>query len=173
MYLNGYAPDVPVILRDLYRAGFDAARFCQSYALTDKSVQQLPKEVTQGAITVQPSADLDSPAYAACAKRLGIASPDSYEAQANDWISIVALTIAKAGQASGTAIRDTVRKITNSDGQKAYTAAEGLPLIKAGKDVKYSGASGPCTFTDIGDITDCKFRYNRVEDGAFKFIEIA
>jgi branched-chain amino acid transport system substrate-binding protein len=172
LYLNGYAPDVAVVLRDLYRAGYDGTKFCQSYALTEKSVEQLPKEVTQGVITVQPSADVNSPAYAACVKRLGIAAPDSYEAQATDWISIVTLTIAKAGQATGTAIRDTVRRITNSDGQTVYTAVEGLPLIKAGKEVKYSGASGPCTFTDIGDITDCKFRYNRVENGAFKFIEV-
>jgi branched-chain amino acid transport system substrate-binding protein len=172
LYLNGYAPDVAVILRDLYRAGYDGTRFCQSYALTEKSVQQLPHEVTQDVITVQPSADLDSPAYAACVKRLGIAAPDSYEAQATDWISIVSLTIAKAGQANGTAIRDTVRQITNSDAGKVYTAVEGLPLIKAGKAVKYSGASGPCAFTAIGDITDCKFRYNRVDNGAFKFIEV-
>jgi ABC-type branched-subunit amino acid transport system substrate-binding protein len=172
LYLNGYAPDVAVVLRDLYRAGYDGTKFCQSYALTDKSVQQLPHEVTQGAITVQPSADLDSPAYAACVKRLGIDAPDSYVSQATDWISIVTLTIAKAGQANGTAIRDTVRKITNSDGQKVYTAVEGLALIKAGKEVKYSGASGPCTFTDIGDITDCKFRFNRVDNGEFKFIEV-
>ena len=89
-----------------------------------------------------------------------------------DWISIVSLTIAKAGQANGTAIRDTVRQITNSDAGKVYTAVEGLPLIKAGKAVKYSGASGPCAFTAIGDITDCKFRYNRVDNGAFKFIEV-
>jgi len=173
VYLNGYAPDVAVILRDLYRAGYDGSKFCQSYALTEKGVQQLPHEVTQGAITVQPSADLDSPAYAAMVKRLGIAAPDSYEAQATDWISIVSLTIAKAGRADGTAIRDTVRQITNSAGQTVYTAVEGLALLKAGKSVKYSGASGPCTFTDIGDITSCKFRYNRVEDGAFKLIEVA
>ncbi|HEY6433302.1 MAG TPA: ABC transporter substrate-binding protein [Acetobacteraceae bacterium] len=172
LYLNGYAPDVAVVLRDLYRAGYDGTKFCQSYALTEKSIEQLPKEVTQGVITVQPSADVNSPAYAACVKRLGIAAPDSYEAQATDWISIVTLTIARAGQATGTAIRDTVRRITNSDGQTVYTAMEGLPLIKAGKEVKYSGASGPCTFTDIGDITDCKFRYNRVDNRAFKFIEV-
>ena len=61
LYLNGYAPDVAVILRDLYRAGYEGTRFCQSYALTEKSVQQLPHEVTQDVITVQPSADLDSP----------------------------------------------------------------------------------------------------------------
>ena len=173
LYLNGYAPDVAVVLRDLYRAGYDGERFTQSYALTEKSVQELPKEITQGVITVQPSADVNSPAYAAAVKRLGIATPDSYEAQATDWISIVSLTIAKAGQATGIAIRDNVRKITNSDGMVVYTAVDGLVALKQGKDIKYSGASGPCTFTDIGDISDCKFRFNRVDNGAFKFIEVA
>jgi ABC-type branched-subunit amino acid transport system substrate-binding protein len=173
LYLNGYAPDVAVVLRDLYRAGFDGDRFCQSYALTAKGLEELPKEVTQGVYTVQPSADVDSPAYAAAAKRLGIATPDSYEAQATDWISIVTLTIAKAGEASGTAIRDTVRKITNSDGMTVYTAVEGLAALEQGKAVKYSGASGPCTFTEIGDISDCKFRYNRVENGAFRFLDVS
>ncbi len=173
LYLNGYAPDVAVVLRDLYRAGYDGDRFTQSYALTEKSLQELPKEITQGVITVQPSADVNSPAYAAAVKRLGIATPDSYEAQATDWISIVSLTIAKAGQATGIAIRDNVRKITNSDGMVVYTAVEGLAALKQGKDIKYSGASGPCTFTDIGDISDCKFRFNRVDNGAFKFIEVA
>src|SRR5580704_12032148 len=173
LYLNGYAPDVAVVLRDLYRAGYDGGKFTQSYALTEKSLGELPKEVTQGVITVQPSADVNSPAYAAAAKRLGIAAPDSYEAQATDWISIVALTIAKAGDATGTAIRDSVRKITNSDGMKVYTAVDGLAALKQGKDIKYSGASGPCTFTDIGDISDCKFGFNRVDNGAFKLIEVA
>ena len=173
LYLNGYAPDVAVVLRDLYRAGYDGARFTQSYALTEKSLGELPKEVTQGVITVQPSADVNSPAYAAAAKRLGIAAPDSYEAQATDWISIVALTIAKAGEATGMALRDNVRKITNSDATIVYTAVDGLAALKQGKDIKYSGASGPCTFTDIGDISDCKFRFNKVDNGAFKLIEVA
>jgi branched-chain amino acid transport system substrate-binding protein len=173
LYLNGYAPDVAVVLRDLYRASYDGDRLCQSYALTAKSLEELPKEVTQGVHTVQPSADVESPAYAAAAKRLGITTPDSYEAQATDWISIVALTIAKAGEANGTAIRDSVRKITNGDGAKVYTAVDGLAALKQGKEIKYSGASGPCTFTDIGDISDCKFRYNHVESGAFRFLEVS
>ena len=160
-------------MRDLYRAGYDGDRLCQSYALTAKSLEALPKEVTEGVYTVQPSADVDSPAYAAAAKRLRIATPDSYEAQSTDWISIMALTIAAAGEASGTAIRNTVRKITNSDGETVYTAVDGLAALKAGKTIKYSGASGPCTFTDIGDISDCKFRYSRVESGGFKFLEVS
>ena len=37
LYLNGYAPDVAVVLRDLYRAGYDGGRFTQSYALTGRA----------------------------------------------------------------------------------------------------------------------------------------
>jgi len=173
LYLNGYAPDVGVILRDLYRADYTGTKLTQSYALTDKSLQQLPKPITEGAITVQPSADVNSPAYAAEIKRLGLPAPDNYESAATDWISIVCLTIARAGQATGTAIRDTVRQITNSEGEIVYTAVAGLPKIKPGTTIKYSGASGPCTFTDIGDIIDCKFRFNQVKDGAFTLLEVA
>jgi ABC-type branched-subunit amino acid transport system substrate-binding protein len=172
IYLNGYAPDVAVVLRDLFRAGYDGAKFTQSYALTAKSLADLPKDVTQGVITAQPSADVDSPAYAAAVKRLGVAAPDSYEAQATDWISIVALTIARAGEANGTALRDTVRQITNSNGEKVFTAVEGLAALKQGKEIKYEGASGPCVFTDIGDITDCRFRFNQADNGAFKLLEV-
>ena len=172
IYLNGYAPDVAVVLRDLFRAGYDGPRFTQSYALTAKSLADLPKEVTQGVITAQPSADIQSPAYAAAKDRLGVAAPDSYEAQATDWISIVALTIARAGEATGTALRDNVRKITNSAGERVFTAGEGLAALKLGKEVKYEGASGPCVFTEIGDITDCKFRFNQAENGTFKLLEV-
>ena len=64
LYLNGYAPDVTVLLRDLYRAGFEGGRMTQSYALTSKVMESLPPEVTEGAYTTQPSADIESPAFA-------------------------------------------------------------------------------------------------------------
>ncbi len=154
LYLNGYAPDVTVLLRDLYRAGFEGGRMTQSYAATS-------------------SADVDSPAHALAAKRLGLESPDSYESQATDWISLVCLTIAKAKEASGTALRDNVRKISQGTGTKVYSALEGLKALAAGKEINYEGASGPCDFTDIGDIIDCKFRYQQIAGGKSKFLKIA
>jgi len=172
LYLNGYAPDVTVLLRDLYRAGFDGGRATQSYAATTKVIEALPPEATEGLYTVQPSADVDSPAYALAAKRIGIADPDSYETQATDWISLVCLTIAKAGEANGTALRDNVRKISQGPGTKVYSAVEGLKALAAGREVNYEGASGPCDFTDIGDIIDCKFRYQQVSGGKSKFLKI-
>jgi branched-chain amino acid transport system substrate-binding protein len=173
IYLNGYAPDVTILLRDLYRAGYNGTRFAQSYAVTTKVLESLPQEVTEGVITVQPSADVTSPAYDLAKKRLGVAEPDSYETQATDWASLVSLAIAKAKVATGTGIRDNVRKICQGSGTKVYSAVEGLKLLAQGKDINYEGASGPCDFTDIGDITDCKFRYNKVAAGKFVLLKVA
>jgi branched-chain amino acid transport system substrate-binding protein len=172
IYLNGYAPDTIVTLRDLYRAGFNGPRFAQSYAVPAKTLETLPPEVTENVYTGQPSADIGSKPFELAAKRIGIAEPDSYECQATDWISIVALTIAKAKAATGQALRDNVRKITQGDGQKVSSAVEGLKLLAEGKEINYEGASGPCDFTDIGDILDCKFRYVKVEGGKFKFLKV-
>jgi branched-chain amino acid transport system substrate-binding protein len=173
IYLNGYSPDLTIVLRDLYRASYEGARFAQSYALTAKVVGSLPPEVTEGAYIVQPSADVESPAYELAAKRLGVAEPDSYVSAATDWISLVCLAIARAKEATGTAIRDTVRKVSQGAGEKVYRAVDGLALLARGREVNYEGASGPCDFDEIGDIIDCKFRYSRVEKGRFTFLKIA
>jgi branched-chain amino acid transport system substrate-binding protein len=173
IYLNGYAPDVAVLLRDLYRAGYDGPRFTQSYALTAKSLEQLPAEVTEGCYTAQPSADVASPAYAKAAARLHATDIDSYESQATDWISLVSLAIARAGEATGTAIRDNVKNVTQKGAPVVYTAVDGMKSIGEGKNVKYEGASGPCEFNEIGDITRCRFRFMKVEGGKFKFIKVA
>jgi branched-chain amino acid transport system substrate-binding protein len=173
IYLNGYTPDVTVLLRDLFRAGYDGGRFTQSYALNQKSVESLPKDVTEGTYTVQPSADVDSPAYANATKLLGVKNPDSYESQAVDWMSLVALSIAKSKATTGTAIRDTVRQISQGSGTKVYSAVDGLAVLAKGGEVNYEGASGPCDFTDIGDIQDCKFRYLVVKAGALNFVKVA
>jgi hypothetical protein len=45
--------------------------------------------------------------------------------------------------------------------------------LKQGKEIKYEGAGGPCVFTDIGDITDCKFRFTQADNGAFKLLEVS
>ena len=173
IYLNGYAPDVTILLRDLYRAGYPGARFAQSYAVTTKVLESLPKEVTEGVITVQPSADVTSPAYELARKRLGVAEPDSYETQATDWAGLVSLAIAKAKVATGTGIRDNIRSICQGNGKKVYSAVEGLKLLAQGTEINYEGASGPCDFTEIGDIVDCKFRYNKVAGGKFVLLKVA
>ena len=47
------------------------------------------------------------------------------------------------------------------------------PLLAAGKKIDYVGASGPCDFTEIGDITDSKFRYEQVKAGKLALLKVA
>jgi ABC-type branched-subunit amino acid transport system substrate-binding protein len=172
LYLNGYAPDTVVVLRDLYKANINLPKFCQSYAVPQKTLDTLPAEVSAGTYTGQPSADIEGKAFRLSAARLGVAEPDSYEAQATDWASLVILTVAKAQAATGVALKENVRKISQGAGEKVYSAVEGLKLLAEGKDINYEGASGPCDFTDIGDIEGCRFRYMEVVDGKLKLLKV-
>ena len=172
LYLNGYAPDTVVVLRDLFKANINLPKFCQSYAVPQKTLDTIPTEVSAGIFTGQPSADIEGRAFKLLAERLGIPEPDAYEAQANDWASLVILTVAKAKEATGTALKDNVRKISQGAGQKVYSAVEGLKLLAEGKEINYEGASGPCDFTDIGDIQGCRFRYMEVVEGKLKFLRV-
>ena len=125
LYLNGYAPDTVVVLRDLWKAGVDLPKFGQTYAVPQATLDANPPEVSEG-IVAGPSADLDSSAYKLAADRLGLKEIDGYVAQATDWASLAVLTVAKAKEASGVALKDNIRKISQGDGQKVYSAVEGL-----------------------------------------------
>lgn len=171
LYLNGYAPDTVVVLRDLFKANINLPKFAQSYAVPQKTLDTIPAEVSAKTFTGQPSADIEGEAFKLATHRLGF-EPDSYEAQATDWASLVILTVAKAKAATGTALKDNVRNISQGSGQKVYSAVAGLKLLAEGKDINYEGVSGPCDFTDIGDIQGCRFRYMEVVDGKLKLLKI-
>jgi ABC-type branched-subunit amino acid transport system substrate-binding protein len=172
LYLNGYATDTVVVLRDLWKASIDLPKFCQTYAVPQATLDANPPEVSEGILTGTPSADVDSTAYKLAADRLGLQEVDGFQAQATDWASLTALTIAKAGQTSGVAMKDNIRKVSQGDGQKVYSAVEGLKLLAAGKDINYEGVSGPCDFNEVGDITTCRFRYTQVKKGKLEFLKI-
>src|ERR1051325_3032465 len=63
IYLNGYTPDVTVVLKELYKAGYTGGKVSQAYAVNQKLLASLPSEVTDGTYTVAPSPSIDSVAY--------------------------------------------------------------------------------------------------------------
>ena len=172
IYTNGYAPDTVVLLRDMFRAGINLPKFAQSYAVPQPTLDTIPAEVSANVFTGQPSADIESPSYKLAAARIGEKEPDGYVSQATDWASLAVLTIAKAKAVSGVAMKDNVRKICQGSGQKVYSAVEGLKVLAEGKEINYEGASGPCDFTDIGDILGCRFRYMHVVKGKLEFLKL-
>jgi ABC-type branched-subunit amino acid transport system substrate-binding protein len=77
----------------------------------------------------------------------------AFQANSYDQIIILALAMQKAGEASGTAISTTYHKVTdeNSAATVVNTYADGLAALKAGKEIKYEGVSGPCVFDVNGN----------------------
>ena len=172
LFLNSYTPDITVLLRELYRAGYEGKKYTFGYAATPKLLENLPADTVEGLISFAPSPDLGSPAYARVKQILG-ANPDPYSSQVYDHISLIALSIAKARAVSGTAIHDSIRSVGDASGTKVGSAVEGLKLLADGKAVNYEGASGPCKFTALGDIVDCKFRFEVAEKGKYRLLSIS
>lgn len=172
--LGGYTPDTTVLVKDLFRASFSGIKIAFAYAVNQKLIEAVPAETVEGTYTIAPSPAEGSDGYARAAKLAGVAAPDPYTAQVYDQINLAILAFAAAsGEPTGTTLRDTVRTVSQGAGKtKVTNAIDGLKLIAAGAGIDYDGASGPCDFTDIGDIVDCQFRYEQVKAGKLNLIKI-
>ena len=171
---NGYTPDSIVLLKDLYRAGFKGKILGFAYSINQKLIDQIGQpEVVEGVYTFAPSPTEGSTAYERVKAAVGSANPDPYTCQVYDHTNMVLMSMAFAKEASGTAIKDNIRKITQGGGKSVDNAADGIKAIAAGEKVDYAGASGPCDFDDKGDILDCKFRYEQIKSGKFTVVKIA
>jgi branched-chain amino acid transport system substrate-binding protein len=171
---GGYTPDTAVMLKDIYRAGFGGLKVAFGYSVNQKLIESVPAEVVDKTFTISPSPAEGSKAYERLVKLIGVASPDPYTTQIYDQINLVLMAIAIAGDASGTAIKDAVRKVSQGQGgAKVDNAVDGLKAIVAKQPVDYDGASGPCDFDAIGDIIDSKFRYEQVQGGKLALVKIA
>lgn len=173
---GGYTPDTTIMLKDMFRAGFEGTKIAFGYSVNQKLVESVPANVVEGVVTISPSPAEGSGAFARAAWLSGVASPDPYTTQIYDQVNLVILALAIAGSAepSGTLVKDNVRKASQGkDGIKVDNAVDGMKLVAGGKAIDYDGASGPCDFTDIGDIVDCRFRYEQVKAGKIALLRIA
>jgi len=172
---GGYMPDTTVMLKDLYRAGFEGKKIAFAYAVNQKVIETLPNEVVEGTFTIAPSPAEGSRAYARMARMADVTNPDPYTAQVYDQINLLVLALAAGGgDVSGTRIKDTLRRVSQgANGVKVDNALDGLKLLAQNQVIDYDGASGPCDFTDIGDIVDCQFRYEQVRAGKLNLLRIA
>jgi branched-chain amino acid transport system substrate-binding protein len=162
--LGGYAADSTVLLRDIWQAGYEGQIIGPAYAVNATVIEALPAEVLEGVFTWEGAPAVDSEAYADVQRILGVEDVDPYSAQTYDHASLAILAMAAAGEATGDAIRQSLRTVSQGDGATVQSAVAGLEALSGGID--YKGASGPCDFDEIGDITGTQFVFKRIEGGA-------
>ena len=161
--LGGYVADTTVLLRDLWQAGYEGKSIGPAYAVNKDLISSLPAEVIEGVFTWEGAPAVGSTAYDNVKGILGVETVDPYSAQTYDHISLAILSIAAGGEATGEAIKNSLRSISQGKGAEVYSATDGLMALESG--INYSGASGPCDFDEIGDITGTQFLFKRIEDG--------
>ncbi len=166
LLLGGYVGDTTVLLRDLYQAGYEGKQLGPAYAVNQSLLDAVPPEVAEGVFTWEGTPDVGSGAYARVQEILGVDTIDPYSAQTYDHANLAILSIAAAGSAEGSAMNGAVRTISQGDGEAVDNAVDGLAVLADGGAINYQGASGPCDFNDIGDITGTQFLFNRIEGGA-------
>ena len=164
---GGYQPDTIVLAKDIYRADYKGKVIGYAYAVNEQFVAGVGKAVAEGMFAVEPVPDANSPAYARLQAKLGHDHLSTYACQGYDEANLAVLAIAAARQASGTAIRDYVRRIGDPAGVKVDNAVDGMKALAEGKAINYLGASGPCKFTPIGDVVSSNFQFTVIRDGKF------
>jgi len=164
--MGGYQPDDIVLAKDLFRASYKGKVIGFAYGVTPQFIDGAGKDAAENIYSIEPVPAGGSTAYARLKALVKKDALDTYICQAYDHVNLALLAMAKGGEASGTAIRDNIRKIANNDAaMKVDNAVDGLKAIAAGKEIKYAGASGPCKFSDIGNIIEVTFRVNQIKDG--------
>lgn len=170
--LGGYVTDNTVVLKDLYRSGYNGKILGFAYGVNQKLIDALPAAVTQGIYSLAPSPAQNSVAYSHLASALKVTSVDPYACQVYDQMNLMVMAIARAGTSGGLAIKENVRAFSAPGGQPVTGAAQAIPLVAQKRPVLYEGASGPCRFTENGDITTAFFRYEQIRDGHVALLKI-
>jgi branched-chain amino acid transport system substrate-binding protein len=173
LLMGGYQPENIVLAKDIFRANFRGKIVGFAYGVTPQFIEAAGKEAAEGIYSMEPVPAAGSSAFERLKKLVKRDALDIYICQAYDHANLAILAMAKAKDASGTAIRDNVRKISDGpDAFKVDNALDGLKALADGKEIKYLGASGPCKFAENGNVTEVQFRFNQVKDGRIVEVKV-
>lgn len=147
LILLGFAPDVTIILRELYQSGYKCDVIAPAFSFTQAVAKTLGPDVTANVSAMNkllPEGKTYDNFAAAFKKKVG-QDPDIFAAVAYDMVIVLALanTLAKY---SNKKVTECVSAVTNPPGEEVNTFAAGRDLILKGKKIKYEGASSELLF---------------------------
>jgi len=163
-----------IIYRELYEMGIPCPVVFASNAVQPATMEILGANILEGVYGEKPANALGSPAYTIFEQKyfehmksdvVSWFTPNMYDA-----VNIVALAIEAAGEATGRAISQNIRKVANPPGIKVYSYAEGLAHLLRGHEINYEGASGSCDFDKYGNVLGYS-RIQQVQNGKWTDIK--
>jgi branched-chain amino acid transport system substrate-binding protein len=174
VFLIGYVEDGITILRQMIGLGYKGKLLLGDGMKSPDIIQKIGAKYLEGASGVAPTSfSTDSRKFfeEEYKKKFNEAPGKPFMDGAYDATIAIALAIHKAGKATGVAIRDNLRAVTNPPGEE-ISAAElkrAFALISEGRKINYQGASGVFDFDKYGS-TFTAIEIWKVENGKFKTV---
>lgn len=164
-----------VLLRDYYaNYGYDtdilASEGLRSPELPSDVGQQLTNVTGVTSVAAGPSVDFFTQEYQ---NEYG-SEPVQFASHTFDSTASLVLANAAAGENTGSAVRDSLRSVTNPGGETitADRLADGVEMAANGDDINYEGASTAVTFDDNGDVASVVYRiFTYTEGGSIELGE--
>lgn len=156
---GSYVPDSTIILREWYQSGQDVKWILPGWAANPDLVKALGNEAVEGVISVDSVSNENAVSYkaldAAYMKAMGKSvSTNVYACMTYDMVVCLALAMEAAGPTATVAqVNAKIREVSNPEGTKVYSFADGKKLLQEKKKINYEGASSKLDFDQYGDVT--------------------
>ena len=156
---GSYVPDSTIILREWYQSGQDVKWILPGWAANPDLIKALGNEAVEGVISVDSVSNENAASYkaldAAYMKAMGKpVSTNVYACMTYDMVVCLALAMEAAGPTATVAqVNAKIREVSNPEGTKVYSFADGKKLLQEKKKINYEGASSKLDFDQYGDVT--------------------
>lgn len=154
---GSYLSDTTIIMREWFQSGQPVKWIIPGWAANPDLVKATGPEVVEGVISVDSISNETAPSFKAYAEVYEKATGRSgqsniFSAMTWDMVHSLALAIEAAGSTETAAINAKIREVSNPDGTKVYSYAEGKEALKKGK-INFEGASSVLDFDQYGDVS--------------------
>lgn len=159
LILIGYPENGSTIIRQAVSEGFSENFLLVDGLKSPELIENVGAEYLNGTFGTTPGSK-ETPSLSTFNEEyqaeFGEQPPKPFMTNAYDAVVVIALAMQKADDTSSEAIRDNLRFVANSPGEKIYAGPEELEkaieLLKDGKDINYQGAGSVVTFNKAGDV---------------------
>lgn len=154
---GSYLSDTTIIMREWFQSGQPVKWIIPGWAANPDLVKATGPEVVEGVISVDSISNETAPSFKAYVEVYEKATGQSgqsniFSAMTWDMVHSLALAIEAAGSTETAAINAKIREVSNPDGTKVYSYAEGKEALKKGK-INFEGASSVLDFDQYGDVS--------------------
>ena len=171
----GYPESGIQLFRDFYSMGDEETDVLVPDGLRDGAMPgQVGNEMSNVTGTAPAAGGPNQEAFTTLFEDEYDASPGVFTSQSYDSVALLLLANAAAGENTGTAIRDQLRRVANPDGT-AYGPGELIEAVEAaaaGENVDFRGASSATNFNEAGDPASAAYAIWEFADESTTTLEV-